>query len=123
MPSIATRSTLFASSTLQNSFVSIAYAEDLTSTSSPSPSSYATDDSDLPYKTVLEVWSLVDKYYIDRTFNGVNWPAVRERIINDKGKDGWVDESGRIVGMLGDRYSRVLSVKEYGRMQKYDLLG
>ena len=27
-----------------------------------------------------ETWALLDKYYLDRSFNGLNWPAERQRL-------------------------------------------
>jgi len=82
--------------------------------------------------TVLdEVWTLVNKYFIDNTYNGQNWDAVREttearlKIAND---GSYSDEeamklANNIVKSLGDKYSRILDTDAYARIQKYDLIG
>ena len=58
-----------------------------------------------------EVWALVDKYFLDRTFGGQDWPATREQIrkMSPLTDADALDESTKIVKKLGDRYSRVLT--------------
>eukprot|EP00586_Coscinodiscus_wailesii_P003688 CAMPEP_0172487460 /NCGR_PEP_ID=MMETSP1066-20121228/16572_1 /TAXON_ID=671091 /ORGANISM="Coscinodiscus wailesii, Strain CCMP2513" /LENGTH=449 /DNA_ID=CAMNT_0013254097 /DNA_START=323 /DNA_END=1669 /DNA_ORIENTATION=+ len=76
-----------------------------------------------------EVWKLVDKYYIDRTFNGQDWNAVRETYVEkDEATTGRTPErsmslASEMVASLGDKYSRVLDAASYNRIQKYDLIG
>jgi carboxyl-terminal processing protease len=69
---------------------------------------------------VQEVWSLIDKYYLDRTFHGQDWAAVREKYINTKDEMKALTE---MVGTLGDKYSRILTPEQYAAIQKYDLIG
>lgn len=85
-----------------------------------------------PQSALEEVWTLINKYYIDRSFANQDWNAVKvkyqqalERSINNNN-----DPSGtemklitEMVQSLGDRYSRVLSVDQYSAIQKYDLIG
>jgi Tricorn protease C1 domain len=75
-----------------------------------------------------EVWTLIDKYYIDRSFGGNDdWNKVLEKYTplvqnaNDEGtRYRLVTE---MVGTLGDKYSRMLDPAAYVAIQKYDLIG
>eukprot|EP00527_Entomoneis_sp_CCMP2396_P005496 CAMPEP_0198143278 /NCGR_PEP_ID=MMETSP1443-20131203/6259_1 /TAXON_ID=186043 /ORGANISM="Entomoneis sp., Strain CCMP2396" /LENGTH=402 /DNA_ID=CAMNT_0043806495 /DNA_START=381 /DNA_END=1589 /DNA_ORIENTATION=- len=73
---------------------------------------------------VEEVWKLVDKYYIDRTFNGQDWNKIEEvyqaRLKSNGDETKVVKE---MVQTLGDKYSRMLDVQQYTAIQKYDLIG
>lgn len=91
-------------------------------------------DDDTNYSLVKEVWSLVDKYYIDRSYNNQNWPDVlqkfqaQESLTPDGTSNTGVDEKnmklvGQMVSSLGDKYSRMLDVPSYARIQKFDLIG
>jgi len=75
-----------------------------------------------------EVWRLVAKYYFDKTYNGNDWNAIREKF---ESQDKPASNSGEssmslaksMVSTLGDKYSRMLDVESYERIQKYDLIG
>ena len=75
-----------------------------------------------------EVWQLIDKYYIDRTFGGnQDWKKVREKYKylsskanSDEARFKLVTE---MVASLGDKYSRILDPQQYAAIQKYDLIG
>lgn len=82
--------------------------------------------------TVLdEIWTLVDKYYVDNTHNGQDWGNIRDdfesRVKFEK--DGSYDDeevmklANTMVKSLGDKYSRILDKQGYARIQKYDLIG
>jgi len=105
---------------------------------SPIPPAYAEEGSDslssqARYKsTVLdEVWTLIDKYYLDKSFNGQDWNNVRNtyesKIVLDK--DGTYNDEDvmklatTMVKSLGDKYSRILDRDAYSRIQKFDLIG
>lgn len=80
------------------------------------------------YSTLDEVWTLIDKYYIDRTFGGQNdWNKVREkyRYLASKAKadDAKFDVVTAMVSSLKDKYSRTLDRAQYSAIQKYDLIG
>jgi carboxyl-terminal processing protease len=75
-----------------------------------------------------EVWRLAAKYYIDPTFNNVNWEDLREKYEakdDNPPLDG--DKSMKLatemISLLGDKYSRVLDGKQYSNIQKFDLIG
>jgi len=104
-----------------------------TSFSSPASASYLalslssqllSSETEEQGAVVEEVWKLVDKYYIDRTFNGQDWSKVKDTYVGRAQKNG--DEMKLVKEMvqsLGDKYSRTLDVQQYTAIQKYDLIG
>lgn len=75
-----------------------------------------------------EVWALLDKYYIDRTFNSQDWKAVRSEVESQGQKVGFDDNKSMkiandMVQSLGDKYTRMLDKEQYTAIQKYDLIG
>ncbi|CAM9269424.1 unnamed protein product [Chrysoparadoxa australica] len=81
--------------------------------SPPSSSLAALNDNQA---LVAEVWRTVDKDYYDRTFNGVDWFALRQAKIAEAGKSKASSPAPIIKDMLkqlGDRYTRYLSPEKY----------
>eukprot|EP00588_Corethron_pennatum_P010999 CAMPEP_0194272192 /NCGR_PEP_ID=MMETSP0169-20130528/5812_1 /TAXON_ID=218684 /ORGANISM="Corethron pennatum, Strain L29A3" /LENGTH=628 /DNA_ID=CAMNT_0039014795 /DNA_START=158 /DNA_END=2042 /DNA_ORIENTATION=+ len=94
------------------------------------------DDIGIP--VLDECWSLINKYALDRTFNGQDWNDVK-RTYHQKVYKMYpglstsqqinFDETAvtkminGMVGSLGDKYSRTLDKAAYSYMQKYDLVG
>ena len=76
---------------------------------------------------VDEVWTLVDKYYIDRTYGGQNWKVVRDKYIplsvKANNDDTRFKLASEMVATLNDKYSRMLTRDQYSAIQKYDLIG
>jgi carboxyl-terminal processing protease len=75
-----------------------------------------------------EVWTLINKYYIDRTFGGQHdWNKMRAKytflISKAKGEDAKFKLVKEMVATLNDKYSRVLDREQYSAIQKYDLIG
>eukprot|EP00966_Prymnesium_polylepis_P071416 1659083-Prymnesium_polylepis.1 len=72
-----------------------------------------------------EVWALVDKYFLDRSFGGQDWPATREQLqkMSPLSDQAALEESERLVKKLGDRYSRVLTPTQALKLSKYDVTG
>jgi carboxyl-terminal processing protease len=74
-----------------------------------------------------EAWTLIDKYYIDRSFGGQDWKAVKEKYTRlaagVKGDAALLKLTTEMVNTLGDKYSRILDPKQYAAIQKYDLIG
>lgn len=104
------------------------------------PPAYAAVDNDLVptsfhekhKSTVLdEVWTLIDKYYLDKSFNGQDWKSVRNfyesKIAFDNdgnyNDDDVMKLTTAMVKSLGDKYSRILDREAYSRIQKFDLIG
>ena len=112
-----------------------AWAADDGSSSSSSQTSLLLQDSPKTQlqeqkeaSVVDEVWSLVDKYYIDRSFNGQDWIKAHEKYIqmankspNDNTK--LMKVATDMVSSLGDKYTRMLDVQQYSAIQKFDLIG
>jgi carboxyl-terminal processing protease len=81
------------------------------------------------YSLLDEVWTLIDKYYIDRSFHNQDWKAVRQKYqaklaasttSSSSNEPALVSE---MVQSLGDKYSRLLDASAYAQIQKYDLIG
>ena len=80
------------------------------------------------YSVLDEVWTLIDKYYIDQTFGGIpDWNKVHEKYksLANKAKsdDARFKLLTEMVASLGDKYSRILDPAQYAAIQKYDLIG
>jgi carboxyl-terminal processing protease len=80
-----------------------------------------------PTNLIEEVWTLIDKYHIDRTYGGQDWNRVHEKykLLSDKAKS---DEArfkltAEMVASLNDKYTRMLDRDQYSAIQKYDLIG
>jgi len=81
----------------------------------------ATEDSPL----LEEVWALLDKYYLDRTFNGMDWRKAHEQLQASRPytEDQALEAAKKLVSSLGDRYSRVLPPLQAAKLGKYDVTG
>ena len=83
--------------------------------------------------TVLdEVWTLVDKYYLERSFHNQDWSTIRTKyksqlkidpINGSYNDDDAMKLATTMVQSLGDKYSRILDKEAYARIQKFDLIG
>ena len=83
-----------------------------------------------PANVLEEVWTLADKYYIDKTFGHQNWNSVLTTYSSKLPSDGASDKDEQtmklataMIKSLGDKYSRILDVDAYTRIQKFDLIG
>ena len=75
-----------------------------------------------------EVWTLLDKYYIDRTFNSQDWKEVRTKVEAQGEKVQFDNDKSmkivtEMVQSLGDKYTRMLDKEQYTAIQKFDLIG
>ena len=70
-------------------------------------------------KLVLESWRLVDKAYLDESFNNQNWWAVKKKYLRKPLND--VEEAYDVIqemlGTLGDPYTRFLPPQKYKNLQ------
>mmetsp|Transcript_1903 Transcript_1903/g.2553 ORF Transcript_1903/g.2553 Transcript_1903/m.2553 type:complete len:497 (-) Transcript_1903:3211-4701(-) len=67
-------------------------------------------------KVVAEAWRIVDNNFIDRTFNNQDWFQIRQdAVVKHKYKNIQEarDEIDKIVGSLGDKYTRYLPPAKY----------
>jgi carboxyl-terminal processing protease len=91
------------------------------------PTTTALASSTAPTNVVDEVWTLVDKYYIDPKYGGQNWNEIREKYLplsyKVKNEDSRFKLASEMVAVLNDKYTRMLSRDQYSAIQKYDLIG
>ncbi|KAG7347780.1 carboxyl-terminal protease [Nitzschia inconspicua] len=78
---------------------------------------------------VEEVWNLINKYYIDPTFNHQDWEQVKQKAMAEAQKSSDPSDSNymkivtSMVQSLGDKYTRILDAQQYASIQKFDLIG
>ncbi len=75
---------------------------------------------DNPKKLVDEVWQVIDKTYVDGTFNQVDWLAIRREYVESKTYNNKQEAYKAIREMLeklGDPYTRFLDPEEFKNMQ------
>lgn len=70
-------------------------------------------------KLVSEVWRIVNRAYLDETFNNQNWWFVRQRMLRKSMRDreetyGVIQD---MLAMLNDPYTRLLKPKQYRTLQ------
>jgi len=74
---------------------------------------------DSPKELVDEVWQVIDRNYVDASFNQVDWKAVRSQYLNRNYKDkAEAYKSIReMLKRLGDPYTRFMDPDEFRNMQ------
>ena len=85
----------------------------------------APEETTTPPTALDEAWTLISKYYIDRTFQGQDWSAIK--IKYDQALQRQPEQETKLltemVNTLNDKYSRTLTAEQYAAIQKYDLIG
>lgn len=72
-----------------------------------------------PKELVDEVWQLINRLYVDETFNNVNWRAIRDEYL----KDPYEDKKSaylairQMVEKIKDPYTRFMDPAEFKNMQ------
>jgi carboxyl-terminal processing protease len=75
--------------------------------------------SESPKELVDEVWQIIDRQYVDGTFNQVDWKAVRSEYL----KRSYTDQEDaykairEMLKKLGDPYTRFMDPQEFKNMQ------
>jgi carboxyl-terminal processing protease len=66
-----------------------------------------------------QVWEIVNKDYVDGTFNNQDWKAVRDRFINKPTKtpEQSYENVRKMLETLGDPYTRFLDPEQYKALQ------
>ncbi|MGA7953508.1 MAG: S41 family peptidase [Gloeobacterales cyanobacterium] len=66
-----------------------------------------------------QVWEIVNKDYVDGTFNNQDWKAVRDRFINKSTKtpEQSYENVRKMLETLGDPYTRFLDPEQYKALQ------
>ncbi|WP_295615118.1 carboxyl-terminal processing protease CtpC [Chamaesiphon sp. GL140_3_metabinner_50] len=73
-----------------------------------------------PKELVDEVWQVVDKQYVDGTFNQKDWRALRRKYVVDKNyktKEEAYKSIRLMLKNLGDPYTRFMDPKEFRDLQ------
>ncbi|MGB8701618.1 MAG: carboxyl-terminal processing protease CtpC, partial [Thermosynechococcaceae cyanobacterium] len=72
-----------------------------------------------PKETIDEVWQVIDHDYVDGTFNGTDWRAIRTQYLNREyksTKDAYV-AIREMLEKLGDPYTRFMDPEQFKSMQ------
>ena len=66
-------------------------------------------------KLVSQAWRIVDRAYLDNTFNHQNWAAVRQKLLKQPLPDTEAAYSaiGEMMASLGDPFTRLLKPEQY----------
>jgi carboxyl-terminal processing protease len=72
-----------------------------------------------PKEVIDEVWQIVDRLYVDGTFNQVDWQAVRQDYLNREytQPDAAYKAIREMLEKLGDPYTRFMDPDEFRNMQ------
>ena len=75
--------------------------------------------SDSPKELIDEVWQIVDRNYVDGTFNQVDWKAVRQEYLsrNYANKQDAYKAVREMLEKLNDPYTRFMDPEEFKNMQ------
>ncbi|CAJ1934434.1 unnamed protein product [Cylindrotheca closterium] len=107
---------------------SMAWAETETTTTTVTTESKLLEPSSITKESsvIEEVWNLINKYYIERSFNHQDWNAVKQKYVDPNAKvdnEKAMKLTTEMVQSLGDKYTRILDTQQYAAIQKYDLIG
>lgn len=74
---------------------------------------------DNPKELVDEVWQIINRTYVDGTFNQVDWREVRQDYLNRsyKDKEAAYKAIREMLEKLGDPYTRFMDPEEFQNMQ------
>jgi len=73
--------------------------------------------------TVEEAGDLLSKFYVDKTFNGQDWDAIRADARKKVANVGSYKTIESMTKSLGDKYTRVVDESAFDKMSKFDLIG
>jgi carboxyl-terminal processing protease len=70
-------------------------------------------------KLVSEVWRIVNRTYLDETFNHQNWAAVRQKVLEKPLSDSNASYTaiGKMLKSLDDPFTRFLDPEQYRSLQ------
>lgn len=80
-----------------------------------SPAQALTEDQRL----VNEVWRIIDRAYVDASFNHQNWWALREKYLKKNMPDRATTYQliRDMLGVLGDPFTRVMEPEQYSTLR------
>ena len=102
----------------------LALGSGFTSIARPSSVVLSSEHSSSKSAVFDEVWGIVNDNYVDGTFNGQDWKEVKR--VNDAKLEDGADETAilkKVLGSLGDKYTRFLDKSSYEALWKYDAIG
>ena len=73
-----------------------------------------------PKESIAEVWQIIDRQYVDATFNQKDWRAIRKQYVvqkNYKTKEESYKSIRLMLKNLGDPYTRFMDPKEFRDLQ------
>ena len=71
-----------------------------------------------------EVWSMVNENFVDKTYNGNNWDNVKKDYTEKLNQGANENEiTKKMLGLLGDKYTRLLDKEYFESIWKYDAIG
>ncbi len=72
-----------------------------------------------PKELIDEVWQVIDKQYVDATFNQKDWRAIRKQYLNKnyKNKEEVYKSIRAMLKNLNDPYTRFMDPKEFRNLQ------
>ena len=72
-----------------------------------------------PKELVDEVWQIVNRQYVDATFNQVDWRAVRQEYLDRsyEDKEAAYDAINQMLEKLNDPYTRFMEPEEFKNLQ------
>ncbi|MEA5468254.1 carboxyl-terminal processing protease CtpC [Spirulina sp. 06S082] len=75
--------------------------------------------SESPKELVDEVWQIIDRQYVDATFNQVDWRSTRTEYLgrNYTNPEQAYEAIREMLGKLGDPYTRFMNPEEFQNMQ------
>ncbi len=82
-------------------------------------SSQASLNNNDPKELIDQVWQIIDKTYVDGTFNQVDWKATRTEYLSKTYTDDEAayDAIREMLEKLGDPYTRFMAPEEFKNMQ------
>ena len=82
-------------------------------------SSQASLSNNTPKELINKVWLIIDKTYVDGTFNQVDWKATRTEYLNKTytSDEQAYDAIREMLERLGDPYTRFMDPEEFKNMQ------
>ena len=71
-----------------------------------------------------EVWSVVHDNFVDKTYNGNDWDLIKKEYTEklDQGANER-ELTKKMLGLLGDKYTRLLDKEYFESIWKYDAIG
>eukprot|EP00737_Agarophyton_chilense_P000545 gb/GEZJ01000607.1/.p1 GENE.gb/GEZJ01000607.1/~~gb/GEZJ01000607.1/.p1 ORF type:complete len:457 (+),score=73.10 gb/GEZJ01000607.1/:422-1792(+) len=80
---------------------------------------------DAEHEFAEQAWKFVNDYYLDPSFNHLDWQSQLEKLINSPLPDraSTYKALRKAVSRLDDRYTRVLDPKQMEQLRKFDVSG